>query len=67
MTPQEAKDAGHAFFDNRWGLRTLCCTSNPHLWPHTKVYNAEEATCEGCLQMMAERVEVQLDKEWWRR
>lgn len=62
MTRNEARALGCAFFDNRYGVRRLCSTSNPRLWPFSRIYNVNP-TCAGCIDMLAERVEEALRGE----
>lgn len=61
MTPTEARNLGCAYFNNRYGVRRLCFTFNPQLWPGARIYNQEDVTCPGCIEMLARRVERILD------
>ena len=60
MTPAEAKAGRCAFFNNRYGVRRLCQTENPQLWPRSPIYNADVVTCPSCLEMLARRAEYWL-------
>lgn len=59
-TLAEAEALGCAYFHNRHGVTVLCHTSNPHLWPRSRVHNEETTACPGCVDMLARRVEAAL-------
>jgi len=55
------EDAHAYFFSNRYGVKLLCLTEDPCLWPYERIYNTD-STCPGCVEMLARRVEVCMEE-----